>query len=483
MSAIDDTICAVATPAGEGGVGIVRVSGSQAFPIASNIVRLRCAKSLAEIKPYQLFLGKFLWDHFQTDTQVKQGSATVLDEVLVVIMRAPRSYTGEDVVEIHGHGGPLIVQAICEALTQAGARMAEPGEFTKRAFLNGRLDLTQAEAVLDTIQANSLHSLKLAQEHLQGGLSGVIQGHRDALVKLLAHVEAGMDFGDEDIQFIEQNELKEKLRKMVGAIEKLIESAQEGRIIREGIRTAILGRPNVGKSSLLNAILDVDRAIVSQIPGTTRDVLEESVMVEGVMIRLFDTAGLRETTDELEQEGMNRAEEAIKQADVLVMTFDQSQPLTEKDMDFIKHYGQKPRVMILNKHDLPPKVSLEDFQTIVRQYETHNGQGLPQTEYVQACAVTGEGIDQVKRAIKHVAVVRRHEAGDSVVISRLRHKVLLQQAAEALHNALKAIDDRLSAECVALDLRVALQALGEIVGTVTNEDILDQIFKEFCIGK
>jgi len=267
---------------------------------------------------------------------------------------------------------------------------------------------------------------------------------------------------------------------MVGAVEKLIESAQEGRIIREGIRTVILGRPNVGKSSLLNAILDVDRAIVSKIPGTTRDVLEESVMVEGVMIRLFDTAGLRETTDELEQEGMSRAQTAIQQADVLVMAFDQSQSLTEKDMDFIKQYSQKPRVMILNKHDLPPKVSLEDFQAIVRQYEILDGQA---TEFVQACAVTGEGIAQVKRTIKKLAVGRRHEAGDSVLISRLRHKVLLQQAAEALHNALKAINDTQSAECVALELRVALQALGEIVGTVTNEDILDQIFKEFCIGK
>jgi tRNA modification GTPase len=480
MSALDDTICAVATPAGEGGVGIVRVSGSHALSMASNIVRLRCGKSLLEIKSYQLYLGKFLWDHCQTPDQVKQSSAPVLDEVLVVIMRAPRSYTGEDVVEIHGHGGPLIVQAICEALTQVGARLAEPGEFTKRAFLNGRLDLTQAEAVLDTIQANSLHSLKLAQEHLQGGLSGVIQGHRDALVKLLAHVEAGMDFGEEDIQFIEQDELKEKLRKMVGGIEKLIESAQEGRIIREGIRTVILGRPNVGKSSLLNAILDVDRAIVSQIPGTTRDVLEESVMVEGVMIRLFDTAGLRETTDELEQAGMSRAEAAIKQADVLVMAFDQSQSLTEKDVDFIKQYSQKPRVMILNKHDLPPKISLEDIQAIVRQYEKHVVQA---TEFVQACAVTGEGINQVKQTIKKLAVGHRHEAGDSVLVSRLRHKVLLQQAAEALHNALAAIDDTQSAECVALELRVALQALGEIVGIVTNEDILDQIFREFCIGK
>jgi len=480
MSALDDTICAVATPSGEGGVGIVRVSGPHALTIASKIVRLRCAKSLSEIKPYQLYLGKFLWGHSQAQNQVQPGLATVLDEVLVVIMRAPRSYTGEDVVEVHGHGGPLIVQAICEALTQAGARMAEPGEFTKRAFLNGRLDLTQAEAVLDTIQAKSLHSLKLAQEHLQGGLSGVIKGHRDSLVKLLAHVEAGMDFGEEDIQFIEQKELKDKIREMVGAIEKLIESAQEGRIIREGIRTVILGRPNVGKSSLLNAILDVDRAIVSQIPGTTRDVLEESFMVEGVMIRLFDTAGLRVTTDELEQEGMTRAEEAIKQADVLIMAFDQSQPLTDQDQGFIARYKQQPRVMILNKHDLPPRFSLDDFKNIVKE---NNSQDEHETAYVQASAITGEGIEQLKRSLKTLAVGKRLEAGDSVLVSRLRHKVLLQQAAEALHNALAAIDDTQSAECVALELRVALQALGEIVGIVTNEDILDQIFKEFCIGK
>ncbi len=480
MSALDDTICAVATPAGEGGVGIVRVSGPQAFPIASNIVRLRCAKSLSEIKPYQLYLGKFLWDQFQAQEKITQDSSVVLDEVLVVIMRGPRSYTGEDVVEVHGHGGPLIVQAICEALTQAGARMAEPGEFTKRAFLNGRLDLTQAEAVLDTIQAKSLHSLKLAQEHLQGGFSEVIKGHRDVLVKLLAHVEAEMDFGEEDIQFIEQHELKEKLINMVRAIEILVESAQEGRIIREGIRTVILGRPNVGKSSLLNAILDTDRAIVSNIPGTTRDVLEESVMVDGVMIRLFDTAGLRESTDELEQEGMSRAEAAIQQADVLIMAFDQSQELTEQDLGFIKQYNQKPRLMVLNKQDLPPKVMLENVQFHVKQCEA---QSEFETEYVQASTVSGEGIEELKRSLKTLAVGKRHEAGDSVLVSRLRHKVLLQQAAEGLHNALAAIDETQSAECVALELRVALQALGEIVGIVTNEDILDQIFREFCIGK
>ncbi len=480
MSELDDTICAVATPAGEGGVGIVRVSGLRAVAIASNIVQVNAGKPLADLMSHKMYVGKFLWDRWQDFDTIKSKSATVLDEVMVVIMRAPRSYTGEDVVEVHGHGGPLIVHAICEALTQAGARLAQPGEFTKRAFLNGRLDLTQAEAVLDTIQANSLHSLKLAQEHLQGGLSGVIQGHRNELVRLVAHMEAGMDFGEEDIQFIEQNELEEKLRKMVGAIERLIESAQEGRIIREGIRTVIVGRPNVGKSSLLNAILDFDRAIVSQIPGTTRDVLEEFVMVDGVMVRLFDTAGLRETTDDLEQEGISRAEETIQQADVLIMAFDQSQLLTEQDLDFIKRYNKKARLMILNKHDLPQRISLEEFKAIVRQEGTAND---PVTEYIQASAVTGEGMELLKRSLKMLVLGKAREAGDSVLVSRLRHKILLQQAAEALHNALTAIDDTQSAECVALELRVALQALGEIVGVVTNEDILDQIFKEFCIGK
>ncbi len=480
MSGLDDTICAVATPTGEGGVGVVRVSGAQAISFASQVVKLQSQKSLADVPSHKMCMGTFLWKDFHWLRQEDQSTTAILDAVLVVTMRAPCSYTGEDVVEIHGHGSPLIVQAMCEALTQAGARLAEPGEFTKRAFLNGRLDLTQAEAVLDTIQANSLHSLKLAQEHLQGGLSEVLQGHRDALVQLLAHVEAEMDFGEEDIQFIKQDELKEKLRLTARAIEQLVESAHEGRIIREGIRTAILGRPNVGKSSLLNAFLAVERAIVSNIPGTTRDVLEESVMVEGVMIRLFDTAGLRESTDELEQEGMNRAEGAIERADVLIMVFDQSQAMTEQDLSIIKGYNQKPRVLVLNKQDLPPRISLEQLQEIVGQDTIPKE---PVTAYVQASAVTGEGIEQIKQSLKTLAMGKRHEAGDSVLVSRFRHKVLLQQAAEALQNALVAIDDTQTAECVALELRVAIQALGEIVGIVTNEDILDQIFEEFCIGK
>ena len=399
-------------------------------------------------------------------------------------MRAPRSYTGEDVVEVHAHGGPVIVNAICEALTQAGARLAEPGEFTKRGFLNGRLDLTQAEGVLDTIRANSLQSLKMAQEQLQGRLSQVIHDQRDRLLKLVAHLEAGMDFVEDDIQFIGQSELKDEIHMVLAEILHLVDSAEEGRLIREGIRTVIVGRPNVGKSSLLNSILGTNRAIVSHIPGTTRDVLEEAIMVEGVMIRLFDTAGLRETTDELENEGMSRATQAIDDADVWILVFDKSSTLNEKDVLFIEKYRQKPSVMVLNKSDLPQQFSLREFQDIVK----HSGKIAEDSfegekNYVEVSALTGEGIQSLKKAIKSLAMGRQYEAGDSVLVSRLRHKTLLRQAGTALQNALRAIDDTHSAECVALELRIALNSLGEIVGVITNEDILDQIFREFCIGK
>jgi tRNA modification GTPase len=293
-----------------------------------------------------------------------------------------------------------------------------------------------------------------------------------------------MDFVEDDIQFIGQSELKDEIHMVLAEILHLVDSAEEGRLIREGIRTVIVGRPNVGKSSLLNSILGTNRAIVSHIPGTTRDVLEEAIMVEGVMIRLFDTAGLRETTDELENEGMSRATQAIDDADVLILVFDKSSTLNDKDVLFIEKYRQKPTVMVLNKSDLPQQFSLREFQDMVK----HSGKIAEDSfegekNYVEVSALTGEGIQSLKKAIKSLAMGRQYEAGDSVLVSRLRHKTLLRQAGTALQNALRAIDDTHSAECVALELRIALNSLGEIVGVITNEDILDQIFREFCIGK
>ena len=483
MGSLDDTICAVATPLGEGGVGIVRLSGVQALPIASRIVRLRSGQPLETLPPFKLSLADFLWDFPENQESNQIRVPSKLDEVLVVAMRAPRSYTGEDVVEIHCHGGPMVVQAVCEALIRVGARLAEPGEFTKRGFLNGRLDLTQAEAVLDTIRANSIQSLKVAQEHLHGGFSRVVSEQRDRLLRYVAHLEAGLDFVDEDIQFINIDDLRNGLLKIETCLNNLLETAHDGRIIREGVRTAIIGRPNVGKSSLLNRLLDTDRAIVSHIPGTTRDVLEEAISVKGILVRLFDTAGLRESEDELENEGINRAARVIDEADVLLVTFDKSQPLSEQDMNFIQQHSEKPRVMVLNKTDLPSKWTLDAIEPFLSKKKVEGKKEKNRVEFVEVSALKGTGISRLRSAITSLALGGRFEAGDSVFVTKMRHKTLLQKAEEGLQNALKAIHDEASPECIALELRVSLEALGEIVGTVSNEDILDQIFREFCIGK
>ncbi len=481
MSFLDDTICAIATPSGEGGIGIVRVSGSQAFPIAFKTLRLRTAKTWEELQPFHLYFGQFLGE---TSEHPEAASQAILDEVLVVMMRSPRSYTGENVVEVHCHGGPTVVDAVCRSLIASGARMAEPGEFTKRAFLNGKLDLTQAEAVLDTIQAHSLLSLKLAQEHLQGKLSGTLQGMRDSLLKTVAHLEAGMDFVEEDIQFIAGEEIKSQVESLIAELTRLIDSSGEGRIIREGVRTVIMGQPNVGKSSLLNALLGMDRAIVSHIPGTTRDVLEESVLVEGILVRFFDTAGLRESPDELEREGMNRAEQMIAQADVVILVIDRGLNINEKDLfTFIKN-KEKQYVIVLNKSDLPHRLSRDLVEKMVRKHLETEGRPLSGFDIVEVSARTGEGLPFLKKAIKNMALGNRLESRDSVRVSRLRHTVLLKKSREALQQALEILNEGVIApECLAMELRRALHSLGEIIGVVTNEDILDQVFRDFCIGK
>src|SRR2546422_622975 len=382
---LEDTICAIATPVGDGGIGIVRISGEKAIEVASGLVRLRSGRSLVSVKSHTLYQADIL------DTAAARDAGRAVDEALVVVMRSPHSYTAEDVVEIHCHGGPLVLQTVCEAVMRRGARLAEPGEFTKRAFLNGRLDLTQAEAVLDTICAKTVGSLRIAQAQLRGTLSKEIDRMRDTLIRLLAHVEAAIDFTEEDITFIQPQELTAGLQQTLAEIARLVDSAQQGRILREGVTAAIIGRPNVGKSSLLNALLKSDRAIVTPVPGTTHDVLEEVLNIRGVPIRLLDTAGVRHTDDPVEQEG-----------------------------------GRRIRTMILRP----------DF-----------------------------------------------EPGEAAVVTRLRHQAALVRAHEALTGAAGSVEARLSGEFVAVDLRAAIDALGEITGAVSTDDILDRIFREFCIGK
>ena len=479
---LDDTICAIATPIGEGGVGIVRVSGPQAIPLTSKIVSLRRGGCLDDMRSHQLYVASVQVSVTTSEAGESVQNAKALDEVLVVAMRAPRSYTGEEVVEIHCHGGGLILTTVCEALIRYGARMAEPGEFTRRAFLHGRLDLTQAEAVLDTIQATTTRSLQIAQEQLKGSLSAKVEEMRKEFIHVLAHLEAGLDFTEEDITFLEQDELRNSLISLDADLSSLLVTAEAGRIIREGVVTAIIGRPNAGKSSLLNALLETNRAIVSSMPGTTRDVLEEVVNIDGILIRLFDTAGIREAGDEVEEEGIRRTTEAFEQAELVLLVIDSSADFSEEDRELFKRCNQKKRVVVLNKCDLPGKISEADIQVVLAENLAagHNGN---RTKVVSLSATTGSGLEQLRSGVRQVALSTRFESRDSVMVTRLRHKQALVTAQGCVTNSLKSIEQGFSSDCIAVDLRAALDSLGEITGHVSTDDILDQVFSEFCIGK
>jgi tRNA modification GTPase len=470
---LDDTICAIATPLGEGGIGIVRISGAKAIETVSGILRLRSGQALSAV-PSRTLNHADLIETASLGGGSAAGAAAPLDEVLVVLMRAPRSYTGEDLVEIHCHGGPFVLQAACQSLLRQGARLAEPGEFTKRAFLSGRLDLTQAEAVLDTIRAKTAGSLALAQAQLRGGLSQTLGRVRESLIRLLAHVEAAIDFTEEDISFIAPHELLRGLMLASADLERLAATARDGRILREGITVAIVGRPNVGKSSLLNALLENDRAIVTPIPGTTRDVLEEVLNIRGIPMRLLDTAGLRHTDDPVEQEGVRRTQAAMDQAELLVVLLDRSAPLTDDDRGLVRAPHQKPRLLVLNKSDLAPAFD----ETTLQAYQDEQI-GEP----IRISAKTGEGLDLLRDRMRAAVLKADFEPSDGVVVTRLRHEAALRKACEGLGHARESVDAQAPAEFIAMDLRAAIEALGEITGAVSTDDILDRIFREFCIGK
>ena len=371
-------------------------------------------------------------------------------------MRAPHSYTAEDVVEIHCHGGPIILHALCEALVASGVRLAQPGEFTKRAFLNGKLDLAQAEAVLETIRAKTTVGLRLAQEQLRGSLSKKLDGVRERLIRLLAHVEAAIDFAEEDISFIAREELLEALTALVCELSRLADTYREGRIFREGQTAVIVGRPNVGKSSLLNALLRTDRAIVTPVPGTTRDVLEETLNIRGIPIRLLDTAGLHETTDVVEQEGIRRSRTAIEHADLLLVLLDGSAPLPcDQEQIASRHQAQK-LLLVINKTDLPTRLSFEALSDL--------SQRMAAESIVQISAKTGDGLDRLRDAIRNTLIGTDFEPGDTAKFYDASPRTALLKAIEALNKARESVGSQLSGEFVALDLSGALDALGELYG-------------------
>lgn len=468
---LDDTICAVATPVGEGGVGIVRLSGPDVLRIAGVVVRLRSGRLLGAAATHSLLLADVVPPASMTIHEMDSQASPMrfLDEALVVYMKGPRSFTGEDVVEIQSHGGGLILSLICQACVEAGARLAEPGEFTKRAFLNGRVDLSQAEAVLDTVRARSAASLHVAQRQLRGALAREVESIRTALLGLLAHVEAGIDFVEEDISFVTGEELRRTIQDAILMIRRLSRSFRKGKVLREGARVVILGRPNVGKSSLLNQLLREDRAIVTATPGTTRDVIEESIDLEGVRIHLLDTAGLRETEDPVELEGIRRTKLAQQEADLALVVLDGSQALTDEDRQVMDAVRERPRIIVVNKGDLSPVVRVEELAS--------------HSLICPVSAATGAGLDRLRTELRGQLMSGGGDAAEAVIVTNVRHQAALQRAAQAVNQALESLGQGAAVELIADDLRATADALGEITGTITTDEILERVFAEFCIGK
>jgi tRNA modification GTPase len=390
-------------------------------------------------------------------------------------MRGPRSFTAEDVVELHCHGNSVVLGRVVQACVSAGARLAQPGEFTKRAFLNGRLDLTQAEAVLDTIRAKSEGGLKIAQRQLRGQLGQLVGRLRTRILGILAQVEAGIDFVEEDISFIGQRALIASLQQTLHEIEAVLGTAESGRVLREGARVVIIGRPNVGKSSLLNSLVGEDRAIVTEIPGTTRDVIEESVVWSGLMITLVDTAGLRDTTDVIEQEGIKRTKTAQEHADLILHLLDATE-ITEQDMQ--KHaldLDGRQGIVLINKSDLVDATLLGSLTVIVEE--------CAKCRVLAISARTGSGLEELRHSIRSQLSRVSLECSEGVVLTNVRHRLALERASSSIREALVATQKEIEPEFVAMDLRGAADALGEITGVITTEEILNQIFSQFCIGK
>lgn len=457
---LDDTIAAIATPPGVGGIGIIRVSGPLAEPIARLLYR--SPKGEIPLKSHQLYHGRI----------ISPLTGDVLDEALITLMRKPRSYTGEDLLEIQGHGNPLILEAILTEVIRAGARPASPGEFTRRAFLNNRIDLTQAEALMGLMTAETPRALDIAHAQLQGGLSLRIEAFRQSLVDVLATLETAIDFSEEDGGHNPQEVATAQLGNISDGIQELLSTCREGALIRKGISAVIIGRTNVGKSSLLNRLLGENRAIVTAIPGTTRDFIEESIDIRGIPVRLTDTAGLRDSDNLIEKEGIERVWERLSAADMVILVLDGSTALTREDQDILEKTKSLNIIPAFNKADLEHLLDHRALQA-----------WLPEAEPLWISAKTGFGIPALKEAIHRRLVGDPFRHAGEIVITQARHKTALEKTIGHLQQAQASLANAMAFEFIAFDLREALDSLGEMVGVTTSEDVLDRIFSTFCIGK
>ena len=459
---LEDTIAAIATPLGQSGIGIVRVSGGKAFPIAKKIFRPPAGKKINWSSSFKIHYG---WI-------VDPKTERKVDEVLLTLMRAPRTYTREDIVEINCHGGPIPLRKTLELVLRYGARLAEPGEFTKRAFLRGRIDLIQAESVLSIIQARTEKSLEVALNSLEGKLSQKISLLKEKMVDLLSYLEAEIDFSSEDLEFLSATDKKRQLEDLLKETARLLENAKTGQIYQEGIKAAIVGKPNVGKSSLLNTLLQRERAIVSYLPGTTRDTIEEMLNIKGFPLWIIDTAGIKKTRNAVEKEGIARTRSKIKEADLILLLIDGSCPLSEEDRSIFKEVKEKEGLIAINKVDLPQKVEKEEISSF-----------FPDREIIEISATKEINIDLLKEKIANFILKKAAPSSDDLLVMNLRQKKALEEAKKSLARALEGADQGLSEELIAFELREGIKHLGEITGEVVADEILDRIFSRFCIGK
>ena len=457
----EDTIAAIATPIGEGGIGIVRISGEDAEEILKRVFVTKSGKKMEQFKDRHFYYGKVL-----------NSSGQVIDEVLAVLMKSPRSYTMEDVVEIHCHGGMIPVRNILKTVIEQGARLAEPGEFTKRAFLNGRIDLTQAEAIMDLICTKSEKAAQISVKQLEGGLSKHIGEIRNELLDIMAHIEVTIDYPEEDIEEIASRRVEDGVRKAIDKIQRLLDTAEKGKLIKHGIKTVIIGKPNVGKSSLLNALVRENRAIVTDIPGTTRDIIEEYINIKGVNVRIVDTAGIRETLDEVEKIGVERSKESIKDADLIIMVVDVSRPLEKEDEKIIEWLSGRKSIIVANKIDKPAVLDIELLKERIKN-----------TTIVETSLITGKGIEKLEDIIYNMFFEGEITVSDDIMITNMRHQEALLRAQNHLEDVIQGIENGIPLDLVSIDLRSALESLGLITGETVTEDLIDKIFSEFCLGK
>ncbi len=459
---LDDTITAISTPPGHSGIGIVRLSGKDAVKIGDRIFRSPRKKKLNKTAAHRIIHGHI----------IDPANREVIDEVLVSVMKAPHTYTKEDIVEINCHGGAVPVRMVLELTLKNGARLAEPGEFTRRAFLNGRIDLAQAEAVLDVINSLTVQSQKTAVRQLRGNLSNKMEAIQEKIIELTALVETYIDFPEEDIETLSLKDMHKRALSIQKSLKKLIDSSRHGMILRDGLKTAIIGRPNVGKSSLLNALLDHDRAIVTEIPGTTRDVIEEYLNIQGLPIKIIDTAGIREVKDVVEKEGVKRSLKLMQEADLVLLILDGSEKLHDTDRELIEKSGSINTIIVVNKCDLPGKIDLSVTPGVL----------FNPAHAVTISAKKETGLEDLKNKIVETVTGGKTEYGEDVV-TNVRHIHALERAQSSIDSFLTEVSKKTPPEFLSVELRDSLDAVGEILGITTPDDILDKIFSSFCIGK